>query len=46
MRANGSGLMARIFRTGKENTAARYEYRARISTLPGAEKTAKPGAGY
>jgi hypothetical protein len=24
-----------IFRSGKENTAARYEYRARISTLTG-----------
>ena len=30
--------MAWIFRSGEENTAARYEYRARISTLPGRKR--------
>jgi len=34
--------MDRIFRGGKENTAARSDDRARISTLLPAEKTAKP----
>ncbi|MFZ1774670.1 MAG: hypothetical protein WAT78_12020 [Rhizobiaceae bacterium] len=32
IRSIGSGLAARIFRASKEKTAARYEYRARIST--------------
>jgi len=31
-----------IFQSGEEKTAARYDYRARISTRTGVEKTSKP----
>ncbi|MEX0955968.1 MAG: hypothetical protein WDZ83_12240 [Rhizobiaceae bacterium] len=36
--------MAGIFRAGEEKPQARYEYRARILTKPGAEKHANPVA--
>jgi hypothetical protein len=35
--------MAGAFRAGEEKPQARYEYRARILTMSGAEKHAKPG---
>lgn len=37
--------MESIFRSDKKNTASRYDYRARISTRPGAKKPSKREAG-